>query len=206
MCVVCALCVSVLWHSRTSALSHLADTALPTPARSHTGSHLPTAPCVPRCTTSAFCVVPTAWCSAPHCTVCALLHCCCGQGAVGSVTHCQAAWGLWAMEIVLRAAALPEGSGEWYSRRSLPPSLGAVGRASPAIHCRPAWGSGQWYSCDTLRHGLGAVGSGPPATHCLTAWGQWAVGLLQCAAPLPGGRGQWISCNALPHCLGAVGR
>ena len=148
----------------------------------------------------------TAWCSAPHCTVCALLHCCCGQGAVGSVTHCQAAWGLWAVEIVLRTAALPEGSGEWYSRRSLPPSLGAVGQASPAIHCRPAWGSGQWYSCDTLRHGLGAVGSGPPATHCLTAWGQWAVGLLQCAAPLPGGRGQWISCNALPQCPGAVGR
>ena len=59
----------------------------------------------------------TAWCSAPHCTVCALLQCCCGQGAVGSATHCQAAWGLWAMEIVLRTAALPEGRGEWYSRR-----------------------------------------------------------------------------------------
>ena len=148
----------------------------------------------------------TAWCSALHCIVCALLHRCCGQRAVGCVTHCQAAWGLWAVEIVLRTAALPEGSGEWYSRRSLPPSLGAVGRASPAIHCRPAWGSGQWYSCDTPRHGLGAVGSGPPATHCLTAWGQWAVGLLQCAAPLPGGKGQWIPCNALPHCPGAVGR
>ena len=69
VCVVCALCVSVLWHSRTSALSHLADTTLPTPARNHTGSHLPTAPCVPRCTTSAFCVVP-------HCLVlCTTLHC-----------------------------------------------------------------------------------------------------------------------------------
>ena len=31
---------------------------------------------------------------------------------MGSVTHCQAAWGLWAVEIVLRTAALPEGSGE----------------------------------------------------------------------------------------------
>ena len=131
----------------------------------------------------------TAWCSAPHCTVCALLHCCCGQGAVGSVTHCQAAWGLWAVEIVLRTASLPEGSGEWYSRRSLPPSLGAVGRASPAIHCRPAWASGQWYSCDTLRHGLG----------------QWAVDLLQRTASLPGGSGQWDFCNALLHCLGAGG-
>ena len=76
MCVVCALCVSVLWHSRTSALSHLADTALPTPARSHTGSHWPTAPCVPRCTTSAFCVVPhwvwcgVVWCGVVWCGVC----------------------------------------------------------------------------------------------------------------------------------------
>ena len=110
MCVVCALCVSVLWHSRTSALSHLADTALPTPARSHTGSHLPTAPCVPRCTTSAFCVVHSAWCSAPHCTVCALLHCCRGQGAVGSGTpamHCRTAWGQWAVDLLQCTASLP---------------------------------------------------------------------------------------------------
>ena len=71
MCVVCALCVSVLWHSRTSALLHLADTALPTPARSHTGSHLPSAPCVRRCTTSASCVVPH--CLVPYTT----LHCVC---------------------------------------------------------------------------------------------------------------------------------
>ena len=41
--------------------------------------------------------------------------------------------------------------------------------------------------------------------HCLTAWGQWAVGLPQYTAPLPGGSGQWTSCNAPPHCLGAVG-
>ena len=156
MCVVCALCVSVLWHSRTSALSHLADTALPTPARSHTGSHLPTAPCVPRCTTSAFCVVHSAWCSAPHCTVCALLHCCRGQGAVGSGTpamHCPTAWGQWAVRLLQYTAPLP-------------------------------WGSGQWTSFNTPPHCLGAVGSGPPAIHCRTAWGQWAVALLQCTAPL----------------------
>ena len=69
MCVACVLCVSVLWHSRTSALWHMADTALPTPARSYTGSHLPTAPCVPRCTCSAFCVVPhcSVVCTTPHC-------------------------------------------------------------------------------------------------------------------------------------------
>ena len=148
----------------------------------------------------------TAWCCALHCTVRALLHGCCGQGAVGSVTHCQAAWGLWAVEIVLHTAALHEGSGEWYSCHSLPPCLGAVGRASPAIHCRRAWGSVQWNSCDTLRHGPGAGGSGSPAMHCLTAWGQWTVQLLQCTASLPGGSGQCNSCNALPHCPRAAGR
>ena len=41
--------------------------------------------------------------------------------------------------------------------------------------------------------------------HCPTAWGQWAVKLLQCTAPLPGGIGQCNFCNTLPHCLGAVG-
>ena len=53
--------------------------------------------------------------------------------------------------------------------------------------------------------------------HCLTAWGQWAVQLLQCTAPQPGGSGQSCiaslprgsgqcnSCHTLPHCLGAVG-
>ena len=41
--------------------------------------------------------------------------------------------------------------------------------------------------------------------HCLTAWGQWAVELLQCTAPLPGGIGQCNFCNTLPHCLGAAG-
>ena len=38
-----------------------------------------------------------------------------------------------------------------------------------------------------------------------SSWGRWAVQLLHCAAPLPGGSGQRNSCNALPHCLGAVG-
>ena len=72
MCVVCALCVSVLWHSRTGALSHLADTALPTPARSHTGSHLPTA--VPCCAVLCCAVLR---CAALCCAVlcCAVLCC-----------------------------------------------------------------------------------------------------------------------------------
>ena len=193
MCVVCALCVSVLWHSRTSALSHLAVAALLTPARSHTGSHLPTAPCVPRCTTSAFCVVP-------HCLVlCRTLHC-----------VCPAALLLWA-----------GGSGQWNSCNALPDCLGAVGSGPPAIHCPTAWGqwavqflqctaslpggSGQCNSCNTLPHCLGAVGSGPPAMHCPTAWGSGQCNSCNTLPHCPGGGGQCNSCNALPRCLGAVG-
>ena len=185
MCVVCALCVSVLWHSRTSALSHLADTALPTPVRSLTGSHWSTAPYVPRCTTSAFCVVP-------HCLVlCTTLHC-----------VCPAALLLWA-----------GGSGQWNSCNALPHCLGAVGSGPPAIHCPTAWGqwavqflqctaslpggSGQCNSYNTLPHCLGAAGSGPPSIHRLTAWGQWAVDLLQYTAALPGGSGQWVWCGVV---------
>ena len=231
MCVVCALCVSVLLHSRTSALLHLPDTALPTPVRSHTGSHWSTAPCVPRCAAlyragpsvlSVWC--RTAWCCALHCTVCALLHCCCGQRAVGSVTHCLAARRLWAVELPLCSAALPGGSGQWNSCHTLPLCLGAVGRASPALLCLSAWR--QWVLHTSATHCLaapgqwavelpllvlctaalpGAVGSATFALHCLAAWGQWALGSLQQTVSLPGGSGQWDSCNAPPHCLGAVG-
>ena len=42
--------------------------------------------------------------------------------------------------------------------------------------------------------------------HCLTAWGQWAVELVQCTAPLPGGSGQCNSCNGWSECsAGPVG-
>ena len=129
----------------------------------------------------------TAWCSAPHCTVCALLHCCCGQGAVGSVTHCQAAWGLWAVEILL------------------PHCVRAVGSGTPAAHCLPPLGQWTGHLLQYTAALPGAVGSGTPATHCATAWGQWAVDLLQRTASLPGGSGQWDFCNALLHCLGAGG-
>ena len=78
--VVCALCACVLLPSRTSAHSHLAGIALPTPLPSHKGSRRPSAPCVPRCTMSAFCVVSHCLLLSTtlHCTVCALLHCSCG--------------------------------------------------------------------------------------------------------------------------------
>ena len=226
---MCALCACVLLHSRTSAHSHLAAIALPTPVPSHTGSRRPTAPCVPRCTISAFCVVPHCLlpCTALHCTVCALLHCGCGQRAVGSgspATHCHTAWRLWAVELLQCTVSLPWGSGQCNSCNARPLCLGAVGSGTRAIHCltaRGQWvvelllhtaslpgGSGQWSSrsfCHALPHCLGAVGSGTPAMHRHSARRQCAVQLLRYTASLPGGSGQCNSCNALPHCLGAVG-
>ena len=208
-CVVCAPCVSVLLHSRTGALSHLPDTAGLTPMRSHTGSHWSTAPCVPRCTISAFCVVP-------HCLVlCTTLHCVCaaalllwaeGSGqcnalsrrmeAVGSGTpalHCRIAWGQWAVELLPYTAPLPWGSGPGISCIALPLCLEAMVRASHALLCLTAWR--QW-----VLH--------TSTTHYLAAPGQWAVELLLNTASLPGGSGQWSFrswCYALPVCLGAVG-
>ena len=68
--------------------------------------------------------------------------------------------------------------------------LGAVGSATPAIHCPAAWGqwavdllqctvqvpggSGQWNSCNALPHCLGAVGSGTPG------WGVLWCGVVWC--------------------------
>ena len=99
------------------------------------------------------------------------------------------------MGLLQRTAALPGGSGQWNSCNTPPHCLGAVGGATPAMHCLTAWGqgavellqliaslpggSGQWNSCNTLPHCLRGVGSGTPAIHRLTAWGS----------------GQWNSCN-----------
>ena len=94
------------------------------------------------------------------------------------------------MQLLQCTASLPGGSRPCNPCNALPHCPGAVGRATPAMHCLTA---------------LGAVGSATPAMHCLTAWGQWAVQLLQRTASLPGGSGQCNSCNALPYCLGAVG-
>ena len=171
MCVVCTLCVSVLLHNRTSALSHLAGTALPTPARSHTGSHWSTAPCVLllQCTAS----LPGGsgqWNSCNALPLCpggsgqwnscyTLPHC---LGAVGSgtpATHCLTALGQWAVQILQYTAALPWGQWAVELLQCTAPLLG---------------GSGQRNSCNTVPHCLAAVGSRTPAMHCLTAPG--AVG------------------------------
>ena len=147
--------------------------------------------------------------------------------------HSHTAWAQWAVELVSRTASLPGGSGQCNSCNTLPYCLGAVGSATPAMHCLTAWGavgSGTPAIHCLTAWGQWAVGSGAPAIH-LTAWGQWAVELLQRTASLPRGGGQWNSCNvrahqlggrgvpprrwsppkerasckALPHCLGAVG-
>ena len=125
------------------------------------------------------------------------------------------------MQLLQCTASLPGGSGHCNSCNALPHCLGAVGSATPAIHCCTVWGqwtvqllrrtaslpggSGQWNSRNALPHCLGVVGSATPAIHCRNVSGQWTVQLLQCTAPLPGGSGQCNSCDALPHCLGAVG-
>ena len=125
------------------------------------------------------------------------------------------------MQLLQCTASLPGGSGQWDCCNRLHHCLGAVGSATPAIHCLTAWGqwavellqyiaslpggSGQWDSCNAPPLCPEAVGGATRAIHCLTAWGQWAVELLQCTASVPGGSGQWNSCNILPHCLGAVG-
>ena len=123
----------------TSAQSHLAGTALPTPVHGHTGSSGPTAPCVLRCTISTSCAVP-------HCLVlCTALHCVCpaalhlwavgsGQWAVGS--------GQWAVQLLQCSATLPGGSGQWNSCNALPHCPWAVGSGAPAVHRHTAWG--QW--------------------------------------------------------------
>ena len=70
----------------------------------------------------------TAWCCALHCTVCALLHCSCGQRELGIctlATHCHTACRLWAVELLLRTVAL---------------CMGAVGSGTLAIHCLSALG------------------------------------------------------------------
>ena len=150
-------------------------------------------------------------------------------GAVGSATpamHCHTAWGQWAVQLLQCTATPPGGGWQWNScharahqlggrgvlprRRSLPKEryscnallhcLGAVGSATPAMHCHTAWGqwavqllqctattprgSWQWNSCNARAHQLGGRG------------------VLPRRQSLPKER---YSCNALPHCLGAVG-
>ena len=89
-CVLVCCCTA-----GTSAQSHLAGTALPTPAHCHTGSSGPTALCVLRCTISTLCAVP-------HCLVlCTALCVPCRTALVGSrqwnfcnaLPHCLGAVG-----------------------------------------------------------------------------------------------------------------
>ena len=129
--------------------------------------------------------------------------------------HCLTAWGQWVVQLLQCTTTPPGGGGQWssynarapqlggrgvlprrqslpkerYSHNALPHCLGAVGSATPAMHCLTALGSGQWNSCQALPHCPGAVGSATPAMHCLTAWGQWAVQLRQYTASLPEGSG-----------------
>ena len=86
----------------------------------------------------------------------------------------------------------PGGSRQWNSCNTLPHCLGAVGSATPAMHCHTAWG--HW-----------AVELQSCAATLLRGSGQRAAQLLQCTVSLPGGSGQCNPCNTLPHHGGAVG-
>ena len=54
--------------------------------------------------------------------------------------HCLTAWGQWTVQLLQCTAALPGGSGQCDSCNALPHCLGAVDSATPAMHCRTAWG------------------------------------------------------------------
>ena len=78
--------------------------------------------------------------------------------------------------------------------------LGALGSATPAMHCHTA--RGRW-AVDLLQcAGPPAGGTGRPAQEAVATE---RAHQLQCNATLPGRSGQWKSCNALPHYLGAKG-
>ena len=115
--------------------------------------------------------------------------------------HCRTASGQWAVQFLQCTASLPGGSeavqllqctatspgggGQWDSCNTLPPCLGAVGSATPAMRCHTGWGrwavellrctaslpggNGRCYSCYALPHCSGAVGNGTPAMHCRAA-------------------------------------
>ena len=129
-----------------------------------------------------------------QCNSCyALPHC---LGAVESATpakHRLTAWGDWAVELLQCTATPPGGDGWWNScyarahqlsrrgvlpeRRSLPTErnsynapphcLGAVGSASPAMHCHTAWG--RWAMELLLCAGPPARETGSPAQEAVVA-------------------------------------
>ena len=208
VCGVCAVCKCVVAYPDQCTLAlgrHFSSDAC---AQSH-GSHWSTAPCVPRCTISAFFVVPdcVVLCTKLHCVwSAALLLWAKGSGrcnalprrlmAVASgnrASHCRIAW-----EVV--GGGTPSihrlsASGQWASNscNALPLRLEAVGIA---------------YSRNKLPHRPGAVRSGTPIHHRLSARGLWAVELpllLRCLVSLPGGSGERNPCIPLPHFLGAMG-
>ena len=96
------------------------------------------------------------------------------------------------MELLHCTAALPGGSGQCNPCNALPCRLGAVGFATPAIHClttRGQWamqllsrtaslprGIGQWNSCNTLPACLPAVEEEEEEEERLPrSHGQWAL-------------------------------
>ena len=134
-----------------------------------------------------------------------LLHTTSLPGAMGSGTpafHCRNALWHWAVDLLLPAASLPQGSGQRVSCGTLPHCLGEVGML---------WGSGSGTSAIHFRTASGqrVVGSGTPSVHCLTACG-WAAGSRTPSAhrlTAYGHRdsGPWVSSSIPPHCPVTLG-
>ena len=64
-------------------------------------------------------------------------------GGSGQCSFCNAlliALGQWAVDLLQCTALLPGGSGQWNSCHTRPHCLGAVGSATPAMHCLTALG------------------------------------------------------------------
>ena len=107
--------------------------------------------------------------------------------------RCLTASGRWAAELLQCTATPPAGREQCNSYlgtvssggscNALPPPLGAVGSATPAMQCFTAWGQLQWNFCHALLHFPGAVGIGTRAMHYVIAWGQWVVRLRICPGP-----------------------
>ena len=108
--------------------------------------------------------------------------------------------GQWAVELLQCSTALPGGSGQCNSCDASPHCLGAVGSATPAMHCHDAWG--QWVVKPVLCAGPRAGGTWSLAQEAVAAQ---RAEILSCTATPLRGSGQWNSCNARTHQLGGRG-
>ena len=126
-------------------------------------------------------------------------------GPCNAVPHCHL--GQWAVQLMSSIATRHRGSGQCNSCNALPYCFGAVGTATPAMHCLTAWG--KWVVEFLQRSASLPSDDGQWAVERLLCSATLPRGneqqLLQCTASLLVGNGQWSSWFASPHSPGAVG-